>query len=195
MAAQAGKTGAKAPRRARIKAQGSAQAASRHASAKTRQPRAQSPRHGGSPARENQPNLNRLLIVSSIAICLLVAVMALYPALRDYYLALRSVEQLDAELSAVLNRNERIIAQITALNTVEGVEDRVREQFGWVKAGEEAVNITGLEITDSTTVLPTAVNTNDVALPSSWLTEFLDALFFIQSDTSPANVPDPFIDQ
>ena len=138
---------------------------------------------------------SRLIVGTGVAACLLVAVLALYPVLRGYYIVVRANELLNLELSAVLERNERISEQTKALNTVEGIEDRVREQFGWVHSGEDAVNIPGLQISESTTVLPAVVDAADIQLPSTWWTNFLDTLFVVQTQAEPVVIPDPFLSE
>ncbi|MDR2672818.1 MAG: septum formation initiator family protein [Coriobacteriales bacterium] len=143
----------------------------------------------------NQTYLSRLILVAGVCACLVITVLALYPVLREYYIVSRANEQLNAELSAVLDRNDKIAAQIKALNTVEGIENRAREQFGWVKAGEEAVNITGLNITDSTTLLPQSITPGEIKAQTSWWTDFLDTLFVVDTQESTEPIPDPFINQ
>ena len=138
-------------------------------------------------------NSSRLIVGSGIALCLFISLVMLYPALRDYYLAYRVNEQLLQELITVEERNDRIREQIAYLNTEEGIADRVRERFGWVPEGEQAVNITGLNVSDSSTMLPEAVPSGSGTLTHTWWTELLDVLFGIEVEPEPEPIPDPFI--
>lgn len=138
-------------------------------------------------------NIQKLIIGVGIVICLVAIVVSLYPALQSYYVAYRVNEQLTQELIAVEARNEQIREQIAYLNTKEGIADRARERFGWVPEGEVAVNITGLEVSDSTTVLPENVAAGSVSAPDTWWTEFLDTLFAVEEEQAQEPIPDPFI--
>jgi cell division protein FtsL len=124
-----------------------------------------------------------LLIGLAVVACLVVAAVMLVPVARDYYIAMRDNDRLQAELQAVTDRNDQIQQQINNLNTPEGIEDRAREEFGWVRAGEHAVNITGLETLDSSTALPAAVDADSVTLASTWWNDLLDAAFGLQVST------------
>jgi len=140
----------------------------------------------------SKDNSKKYIVSTGVVICILITVVMLYPSLRNYYIAFRVNEQLLRELAAVEDRNDQIRAQIAYLNTDEGIADRARERFGWTPSGEEAVNITGLSITDSTTVLPAVVPEGSGVAPVSWWTQLLDALFSIDENTSPDPIPDPF---
>jgi cell division protein FtsB len=118
-----------------------------------------------------------LVVALVIIVGLVLAAVTLYPAMRDYYLALRENDRANAEYEVVLDRNERIQQQIDELATLEGIEDRAREEFGWVREGEEAVNITGLDISESSTGLPAAVEPGTVKAPETWWTQTLDEFF------------------
>ena len=134
-----------------------------------------------------------LIVTAGVVSCLAVAFVTLYPVLREYYITSREHELLAIEYAAVLDRNDRIEAQIANLQTPEGIEDRAREQFGWVRQGEEAVNITGLQITESSTVLPSAVLPGSVVAESTWWTDFLDVLFDIDTSGPSQELYDPYI--
>ena len=145
--------------------------------------------------RRNAANGNskKLIVITGIVLCLVISVVSLYPSLRNYYLAYRVNEQLLQELAAVEERNEQILAQIAYLNTDEGIADRARARFGWAAEGEQIVNITGLNVSDSTTVLPAVVPVGSGVAPHTWWTELLDILFAVEEDTSTDPIPDPFI--
>jgi cell division protein FtsB len=131
------------------------------------------------------------LVVTLIIIAGLVfAAVMLYPAARDYYLAKRENDRVKVEYGLVIDRNEKIQQQIDELSTAEGIEDRAREEFGWVKEGEEAVNITGLSISDSSTGLPPAVDSTSVETSESWWTRTLDTFFGVENPTPTSPYPD-----
>ncbi|MDR1358121.1 MAG: septum formation initiator family protein [Coriobacteriales bacterium] len=147
-------------------------------------------------SRQKAPggNAQKLIIGLGIVLCLVIGVLSLYPALRSYYLAWRVNEQLLQELAVVEDRNDQIRGQIAYLNTREGIADRARERFGWVPEGEQAVNITGLDVQDSTTVLPATVASGSIKAPDTWWSEFCDALFAVEEEAEAEPIPDPFID-
>ena len=134
-----------------------------------------------------------MIISVGLALCLLVGVVMLYPAMREYYIAYRTNEQLLQELIAVEERNDYIRTQIAYLNTKEGISDRARERFGWAPPGEQTVNITGLEVSDSTTLLPEVVPVGSGEAPDTWWILFLDILFAIEKKSLPDLLPDPFV--
>jgi cell division protein FtsB len=126
-------------------------------------------------------NRKRILGTTTVVVaCLVFATFMLYPVGKDYYTSMRSNQQLSAELDALNGRNNQIQDQINDLQTPEGIEDRAREEFGWVPQGEQAVNITGLSVTDSSTKLPAAIEPGSVSAPSSWITNMLDFIFGVQ---------------
>lgn len=144
-------------------------------------------------SNEAEGNVQRLIVGLGIVVCLIVVVVMLYPAAQSYYVAYRMNEQLLQELVAVEARNDQIREQIAYLNTKEGIADRARERFGWVQNGEQAVNITGLDISDSTTVLPENVAAGSVKAPENRWTQFLDVLFAVEEEQAAEPIPDPFL--
>ena len=146
----------------------------------------------GRPIKKHRRWPSRLVAAAGVAFCLALAVFMLYPALREYYIASREHEQLVLEYAAVMERNDKISEQIAHLQTPEGIEDRAREQFGWVKKGEEAVNITGLRIADSSTALPAAVASGSLKAESTWWTNFLDFIFNVDTTEPIQETYDPF---
>ncbi|MDR2587342.1 MAG: septum formation initiator family protein [Coriobacteriales bacterium] len=131
------------------------------------------------------------LVVTLVIIgCLVLAAVTLYPAVREYYLALRENARVSAEYELVLDRNEKIKQQIDEMATLEGIEDLAREEFGWVKEGEQAVNITGLSISESSTGLPPVVEPGTVEAPETWWTQTLDEFFGLQHTTPTSPYPD-----
>lgn len=108
-----------------------------------------------------------------------------YPAAKDSYVAMRAQAQLQAEYDALLERNQTIQANVDRLSTDEGIEDRAREEFGWVKSGENAVNVYGLseEEGDSSSSLSADVTAGSVPAPQTWYSSVLDPLFGVDPAT------------
>jgi cell division protein FtsB len=131
-----------------------------------------------------------LIVVVVVILSLVVAAVTLYPVARDYYLAKRENDRLSAEYQAIARRNEKIQSQIDELQTPEGIEDRAREEFGWVREGEQAVNITGLDVSESSTRLPSAVEPGSVEAPENWWTQTLDEFFDVQEAEPVSPYPD-----
>jgi cell division protein FtsB len=137
-------------------------------------------------------SLRKLTVAVCIVICLFGGAVTLYPALRDSYLSDREVRQREGELAAVEARNAQIAAQIAALQTPEGIQDRAREQLGMVMNGEAAVNITGLSLTTSSTALPDEIPRGLIVEEAAWWTGFLDALFAVPEPPEPVELDNPF---
>ncbi|MCL2756636.1 MAG: septum formation initiator family protein [Coriobacteriia bacterium] len=133
------------------------------------------------------------IVTLGLTFCCVFAFMTLYPVLREFYIASREYEILALEYAALLDRNEKIEEQIANLQTPEGVADRAREQFGWVKEGEQAINITGLGARDSTTALPGAVVSGSITTESTWWTDFLDWVFEYEATPPSQELYDPLI--
>ena len=62
------------------------------------------------------------------------------------------------------------------LSTDEGKEDAVRDQYGWVRGDENAVNVAGLDDSGdaSSTVSSSSI---DASAPATWYSGILDPLF------------------
>ncbi|MCL1891042.1 MAG: septum formation initiator family protein [Coriobacteriia bacterium] len=179
-----------------------APAAKRSSSAKTstqQTQKAKSSKQTARPAKEKAApppqyrSIKALIVIAGLLFCLVFAFLTLQPVLREYYVASRAHDLQMAEYAAVLDRNEKIESQIASLETPEGIEDRAREQFGWVRKGEEVVNITGLELSDSSTVLPAAIAPGSVAAESNWWTNLLDYLFDVDTSKQASEQHDPFV--
>ena len=56
-----------------------------------------------------------------------------------------------------------------------------------MKEGEQAVNITGLTIADSSTGLPSAIEPGSIKAPESWWTRTLDEFFGVVANTPEAS--------
>ena len=158
-----------------------------------------SPRNQGNMAKKNVAEntavrrFPALFVFVAIVVILAIATYMLYPVARNYYIAFRENTRLEAEYEAVMARNEKIRDQLVELTTPEGIQDRAREEFGWVMEGEEAVNITGLNITESSTGLPASIEPGSVKASDTWWTKFLDFIFGIEDDDLTNPYPDDVI--
>lgn len=113
------------------------------------------------------------------ALCTVFAVVTLYGPAQQLYADIREKDRLNAEYAAVVERNEAIDAQVQALGTDEGIEDMARTQLGWVRKGEHAVSVSGLEPTDISEFRGNIVS-EDIPLPDTWYSGILDPLFGIK---------------
>jgi cell division protein FtsB len=114
---------------------------------------------------------------SAIVACALFACVLLYPSAQSYYVGLRDYEKLQAEYVAALQHNDSLRSEINTLSTEEGVESLARDEFGWVKNGENAVLVYGLEGENQELSSIENIDTGVTESPKSWTTGVLDYLF------------------
>lgn len=114
--------------------------------------------------------------------CLAFAFVVVYPAARDYYVMMRATAQQQAEYDALTARHDYIQAEVDRLSTDEGMEDEASKELGWVKEGENAVYVNGLDKTEETPVYAD-VPTGSVPAPDTWYSGFLDPLFGVDPKT------------
>lgn len=120
-----------------------------------------------------------LMALGACLLCAAFGVAMLYGPAQQFYAELRERDRLAAEYQAVVERNEAISQQVAALQTDAGIEDRARTEFGWVKEGEHAVSVSGLEPKDSSTFRSNIVS-EDIPLPDTWYSGLLDPLFGVE---------------
>lgn len=113
------------------------------------------------------------------ALCLVFGVATLYGPAQQLYRDIREKDRLSAEYTAVVERNEAIDAQVQALDTDEGIEDMARTQLGWVREGEHAVSVSGLDPKDVTEFRGNIVS-EDIPLPDTWYSDILDPIFGVK---------------
>lgn len=123
----------------------------------------------------------RVLAVASVAVCLVLSGVLLYPDAQRCYRSVRDLDQKQAEYAAVEARNETMQEDVNALSTDAGIEDRARREFGWVKDGEQSANVSGLsgEGGDGDS-FSAPVQPGSVAAPETWYSKLLDPLFGIE---------------
>lgn len=122
----------------------------------------------------------KVLALGIFIIFLVIVVCMLYPVARDNYTAYRENGRLNAEYQQVLARNDKIQSLINEMRTPEGIEDKARQEFGWVKQGEQAVNVTGITVQQSSTGLPAVVETGTTPHAETWWMQLLDFIFQVR---------------
>ena len=112
-------------------------------------------------------------------LCVALSCAFLYVPAKNYYAAVRDQAKAEAALQVVSTRNSALVEDVALLSTEEGIEDRAREQYGWVKEGENAVTVTGLDEDDdpSAAEIIRTVTLNDVKAPETWYSPLLDSVF------------------
>ncbi|MCL1879403.1 MAG: hypothetical protein FWF71_02100 [Actinomycetia bacterium] len=132
-------------------------------------------------------------VVFILVVAMLFAGLMVYGPAASAWADIRLVQQMQAEEGAIEARNNQIAQLIGAIKTPEGIESRAREEYGWVRAGEQAVNIVGLDIASSSTSLPASIEPGSVQAPTQWWTATLDTIFHY-SPSSPSVAPVPSAD-
>lgn len=116
----------------------------------------------------------------TVVIGLVFSCIFLYPAAQQYYLSVRDYEQAEAEYAAVLERNKTIETQVTLLSSEEGIKDKARAEYGWVKEGETAVTVYGLESETGEVTYMKGIPAGSVEAPRAWYSPFLDFIFGVE---------------
>lgn len=124
------------------------------------------------------PHSRFVRVLGALVACTVAVATFLYPAARDYYVAVRDHAKAEAAVELAQERNAILEQDVAALSTPEGIEDRARSEYGWVKEGENAVTVTGLAPTTSGAQriedLPAV---ESVQAPETWYSNVLDRVF------------------
>ena len=116
-----------------------------------------------------------------VSACLVLSCVFLYPTAQQFYVTQREYDQVQAEYQALESRNDSIQEQVNLLSSDQGIEDRAREEFGWVKEGENAATVYGLDSDSNKEVnYKKSIPAGSVEAPSAWYTPILDAVFGIE---------------
>lgn len=132
-------------------------------------------------------NLNltpRSLKLGTAVLCVVLLFAFLYSPAQQFYQAQRENARLVAEQAYIEQRNEVLDAQNDTLASDAGMEDAVRQKYGYVVSGDQVAVVSGL----SDRVVGTAlaadnddieanVLSSTVKAPEEWYTPFLDAFF------------------
>ncbi|MBQ9955226.1 MAG: septum formation initiator family protein [Eggerthellaceae bacterium] len=113
-----------------------------------------------------------ILLACCFACCLF-----LYSPAQQYYQEMRDRDRLAVEYAAVAERNASIERQVARLSTPEGIQDRAREEFGWISEGEYAVSVVGLSSQDEPADFQANINSASIKAPETWYSDVLDAFF------------------
>lgn len=142
-------------------------------------------REGASGVLSNVSYSPRAMRVLTAVLCVVVAFVLLYDPARQCYQAQREHDRLAAEYSTIEQRNDVLDVQNDALVSDAGMEDAVREKYGYVKAGEETAVVSGLsdETVDTahdSDAVEANVLSSSVKAPEEWYTPLLDAFFGVE---------------
>ncbi len=123
----------------------------------------------------------KLVVSAACAVCVVLACAFLYPTAKQYYLIVRECDQLQAEYDALEERNAALQEEVDSLSTDEGVEDRAREELGWVMEGENAVTVRGLSSDgEDDEEFSANIVSGSVEAPETWYSKLLDPLFGVE---------------
>ena len=123
---------------------------------------------------------DRLKVAAIVALVVVVAGGILYPPARQYYISVRTLDEAEAELAELKEENQELKASIEDLGTDDGIENYVREQYGWVDSGEQAVSVTGLTVDASGSSTTSTDGSDEDGDGDSPLVKFLDAIFMVE---------------
>ena len=114
-----------------------------------------------------------------VCTCLVLACLLMYAPVKDYYTAVRDQAKAEVALEIVTTRNAALIEDVALLTSEAGMEDRAREQYGWVRKGENAVTVVGLskDGEPSAAEILRTITLNDVKAPETWYSPVLDPVF------------------
>lgn len=119
-----------------------------------------------------------LRVIVGTLVCMIAVVAFLYPAAKDFYVAKRDYAKAEAAVQLAQERNAILEQDVAALSTPQGIEDRVRSEYGWVKEGENAVTVTGLrDANDGAERLEELPAVESVKAPDTWYSNVLDPIF------------------
>lgn len=115
-------------------------------------------------------------IAFTIVFCALIVVLNCYGPAKNYYIQLRDNAKIEAEYSAVENRNQLVKQKVDALSTDEGIEAYAHSELGYVKKGEGSAYVVGKKEESSTQFIE-YVDPNKIKAPNEWYSTILDFIF------------------
>ncbi len=114
-----------------------------------------------------------------LALALVVAIVVmLYGPSRNYYVAMRAGQDLQARLEAVTAQNKLLDSDVHRLQSEEGVEDEARKR-GLIKEDETSVIVEGL----SDDELKALIGEIELEDTRPWYVKVLDVVFFYSEDS------------
>lgn len=130
-----------------------------------------------SPVGFQLPDIPRKLSVSlGILATIALFVGMLYTPTQQFYHQMRDRDRLNAEYQALIDRNITLQEIVDNLQTEEGVEDKAHAEFGYVKEGEQAGSVTGIDVVSSSK-FQANIAPGSVPAPETWYSGVLDFLF------------------
>ena len=133
----------------------------------------------------NMPVSTRGLKLATALLCCVLACTFLYVPAQQYYQAQREHDRLAAEYSIIESRNDTLDVQNDILASDAGLEDAVRQKYGYIKTGEQTAVVTGLSENATDTSrdsdnIEANVLSSSVKPPEEWYTPMLDAFFGVE---------------
>lgn len=124
----------------------------------------------------------RTLRLGTALLCFILVGVFLYTPAQQYYQSVREHDRLAAEYAVIEQRNEALSEQNAALASNAGMEDAVRQRYGYVVGGDETAIVSGLSdhATDTSRDsdgIEANVLASSVKAPEEWYTPYLDAFF------------------
>ena len=118
-------------------------------------------------------------------LCAVLICAFLYTPAQQYYQAVRENARLEVEYAAISERNAALDEHNEALASDAGMEDAVRQKYGYIVAGEQTAVVTGLsDEVDLSKKQNAQVEANvlssSIKAPEEWYTPILDAIFNVQ---------------
>ncbi|MGI6046082.1 MAG: FtsB family cell division protein [Eggerthellaceae bacterium] len=125
---------------------------------------------------------SRSIVGIAVSIMIVFTCAFLYTPAQQYYQSIRENDRLEAEYTAINQRNDELQANVDTLSTSEGMTDYVRDQYGWVQSGENTATVQGIDGSDSNSAaqVNTSVSSEEVKAPETWYSPVLDFIFGVQ---------------
>ncbi len=131
------------------------------------------------------PFTARSIKIATAVLCVFLFCAFLYAPAQQYYQAQREHDKLVVEYSTIEERNTALNEQNDILASDAGMEDAVRQKYGYVKSGEQVAYVAGLsdeasEARRDSDDLQANVLSSTVKAPDEWYTPLLDAFFGVK---------------
>ena len=113
-------------------------------------------------------------------LCLVLVAVFLYTPAQHYYQSVREHDRLAAEYASIQERNANLNTQNDSLASKAGMEDAVRQKYGYVVDGDETAVVSGLASSARTSHddgVEANVLSSSVKAPEEWYTPYLDVFF------------------
>lgn len=118
----------------------------------------------------------RMVVPAVVAACLVATCVFMYGPVQLWYQEMRENDRLQLEYAALQERNSALQDDVDSLSSEAGIEDRVHQQYGWVRSDERAVSVSGISASKDIDFIAN-VSPGSVTVPETWYSAFLDPLF------------------